>query len=89
MHIGGMILNRMPRDPFSVEERADLGALLKSNSMIGELSFWRLASCRDAHTTLVSSTNLHIRQIPDIARQGPELVNAMVANLAPLVADHA
>lgn len=84
MHIGGMILNRVPLDPFSAEERTLLGELLRSSPMIGELSFSRIASCRDARTTLVGSTNLDVREIPDIACEEPELVNAMVADLAPV-----
>lgn len=82
----GVILNRIPSDPFEPEERAALAELLAEQPMHGELTFERIGAARSARALLVAGTDVPVIDLPELpeATQG-ELPMALSQLLAPLM----
>jgi anion-transporting ArsA/GET3 family ATPase len=76
MPVGGVILNRMPEDPFTSTEREALGPLLESRALFGADGFRRVPECRKAVERLSREISVPLLMIPDQPR-GPGLVPAM------------
>lgn len=85
MPVGGVILNRMPEDPFTPAERAALGPLLEGQAALGKGilgadGFRRVPECRRAVERLSREIAVPLLTIPDHV-PGPELVPAIVRAL--------
>lgn len=68
----GVLLNRIPEDPFDPEEREALEALLAARPMHGELAFHRIGTAQAAEDRLRAGTELPIVRIPDVHSTEPE-----------------
>jgi arsenite-transporting ATPase len=79
MPAGGVILNRVPQDPFTPEERAALRPLLASNNFFGQDGFNRPSRCAREITRLRQGTTLPIHTIPELAYEGliPAIADAL------------
>ena len=62
----GLILNRMPDDPFEPEERVALEALLRDRPMHGALGFRKTGEARSIRERLASETDLPTLELPDL-----------------------
>jgi hypothetical protein len=62
---GGVILNRLPVDPFEADEREALNAILASQPMHGEIAFRRIGTAREAAALLAKGTDLPIVELPE------------------------
>jgi anion-transporting ArsA/GET3 family ATPase len=71
----GVILNRVPEDPFEPEEREALDALLAREQIHGELAFRRIGAAREARLQLGSATALPIFELPELAEDIPGALN--------------
>lgn len=65
-----VLLNRVPDDPFTPDERAALGLLLAEQPMHGELAFRRIGEADVMRAELAASTDLPVLELPDVARAG-------------------
>jgi anion-transporting ArsA/GET3 family ATPase len=65
MPAGGIIVNRIPTDPFTPEERAALSPVVSGQRVFGGEAFAREETCRREIARLVSQTSLPILQISD------------------------
>ena len=61
----GVILNRVPDDPFEPDEREAIAALLAEQPMHGELAFRRIEEARAMRAQLAASTDLPVLELPD------------------------
>ena len=62
----GVILNRIPEDPFEPDERAALGALLAKQPMHGALAFQRIGAARAAEEQLRNETDVPVFALPEL-----------------------
>lgn len=65
MPAGGIVVNRIPRDPFSPGERAALDRPLRQRLVFGAEAFRRTELCRREVARLASQTPLPILTIPE------------------------
>jgi len=72
----GILLNRIPEDPFEPDERDALETLLAQRPMHGELAFHRIGTAEAAEAKLRAGTRLPIFRIPELQRTGPEAESA-------------
>ena len=79
--IGGVVLNRLPRDPFTANERAALDPLLASRPVYGTLAYKRSVTAGRALDRLRRSTDLPLLLVREYSRKGAELVEAILAGL--------
>lgn len=81
MPVGGVILNRLPADPFSVEERAALEPLLARHHLYGQEGFHRPAACAREISRLRRGTPLPIFTVPELPADGliPAISKALEA----------
>jgi len=77
MHVGGVILNRLPEDPFSAAEREALSQLLDVHPVYGQLAFDRIRESSDARSRLRSALDVPLVVLKDMAEEGRELVRAL------------
>jgi anion-transporting ArsA/GET3 family ATPase len=80
----GVILNRIPEDPFAPEERDALEALLARQPMHGELTFRQIGAARAAREQLDAATELPVFELPELPEEPPE---AMLEELAKRIGD--
>jgi anion-transporting ArsA/GET3 family ATPase len=80
MHVGGVILNRMPDDPFTPEEREALRPLIESKAVFGANGFHRVPECRKAVERLQREISVPLLMLPE-REPGPELVGAIATSL--------
>jgi anion-transporting ArsA/GET3 family ATPase len=87
----GILLNRIPEDPFDGEEREALEGLLAERPMHGELAFHRIGAARAAEEKLRAATELPIVRIPEVQRPGsaaesaPAIQSALCERLGALM----
>ena len=82
----GVILNRIPEDPFEQEERAALSELLAAQPMYGELAFQRIGAARAAEEQLRAGTDVPIIELPALADDAPiELQRSLSQRLGQLM----
>jgi anion-transporting ArsA/GET3 family ATPase len=87
MPAGGVILNRVPEDPFTEEERDALALLLDEKPMHGEVAFRRIGSAQISTARLKQRTSLPVWELPEIFGPGDEEPAFSLADiLAPLIA---
>ncbi len=70
MPSGGIILNRVPADPFSAAERAALEPLLQSGEFLGTESFRKPLLAQREMRRLRAGTALPIFTVPEFAQEG-------------------
>jgi anion-transporting ArsA/GET3 family ATPase len=80
MPVGGVILNRMPIDPFSPQEREVLGPLLDAHKHLGASEFHHFAECRKAQERLARAIDVPLIVLPEQANH-ETLIPALVAEL--------
>ncbi len=78
---GGVIINRMPAEPFSDAERAAIEPLIARRSVLGAESFRRAEAGRLAVERLAARTRVPLITIPEIEGEGPALHEMMAASL--------
>jgi anion-transporting ArsA/GET3 family ATPase len=61
----GVILNRVPDDPFEPAERQALEEILARQSLHGELAFRRIGSARSAAEKLRKATDVPVLELPE------------------------
>lgn len=79
---GGLIINRLPGDAFTSDERHALAPLLARQPIFGAASFHRLADARLAVARLRAATHLPLIQCPELEAVGPALVAGLADTLA-------
>ncbi len=80
MPTGGVLLNRMPTDPFTADERAALDAWFEGRALFGEHGLRRIEAARTAHARLedaVDAPVLTLPDTPDPAAASSALVDAL------------
>jgi arsenite/tail-anchored protein-transporting ATPase len=70
MPTGGVILNRIPQDPFTPAERAALAPMVERLDLFGKHEFGRPARSHRELERLRRGTNLPIRFIPELPSDG-------------------
>jgi len=75
MPIGGVLLNRIPQDPFTPAERALLGSALARRDVLGRESFQRALKTQREQQRLLAGTSLPVFALPEVPHAG--LVAAM------------
>jgi len=70
MPVGGVIVNRIPADPFSLEERAALLPLFTTRDVLGGESFRRPDLATRETARLRAGTRLPIYTLPDLPHTG-------------------
>jgi anion-transporting ArsA/GET3 family ATPase len=81
---GGIILNRVPEDPFDAEERRALHAFLGTGNFLGEVSLHRISDAERARERLWASSARAVLSLPEVrdddaGREG--LVDALLAHM--------
>ena len=64
---GGVVLNRVPHDPFEPAERRELAALLAGRSLHGEIAFRRIGDARAIARELRHEAGLPVLELPELA----------------------
>ena len=71
----GVILNRIPDDPFDPAERAALEEALRQRPMHGELAFRRMGAAREAEQQLREATDVPVFGLPDLSGAGDDEIH--------------
>jgi anion-transporting ArsA/GET3 family ATPase len=79
--VGGVILNRVPSDPFSAEERDLLDTLLAEQRLYGSIQYHRLSSSLRACQRLYTEANFPTMEIGEHSQQGAALIDAVTLQL--------
>ena len=77
--VGGIILNRIPVDPYTPRERAGLAPLLVGNDTLGTESFRKPLLAARETARLRAGTNARIYALPEVAHRG--LIAALTEEL--------
>lgn len=77
MPAAGIVLNRVPEDPFTPEERAALAPLVARERLFGAEGFGRVEHARRERHRLASQTTLPIFEVPEKPLHGPALRDAI------------
>ena len=80
---GGVIVNRMPEELFTPEERAALAPLLEAHDVFGEEGFHRLAEANRSVARLRAAVKVPLWFVPELPEHGPPLVKHITDALAP------
>lgn len=81
MPLGGVLVNRMPANPFSPGERQALSAALGDRQVRGLRGLHRIAQSEAALRRLTTNTNLPVSVLPEFDSEGPELVEDLCRKL--------
>lgn len=79
----GVLLNRVPEDPFDAEERAALEALFEREELHGELAFRRTGLAQDARRQLAEASDLPVYELPDhpeLSEHDPDALQKALAD---------
>ena len=77
----GLFINRVPQDPFTAAEREALGVFLAGTPVYGAQKFRQILEARRSIERLRASTAVPTLTVPEIDKQGAELVTALVEAL--------
>ncbi|MBW2271982.1 MAG: AAA family ATPase [Deltaproteobacteria bacterium] len=83
----GVILNRMPDDPFDPEERRELAAILAEQPMHGALGFQQMGASCEAGKRLRAGTDVPIIELPDLPEPADGRPSALLSELCLRLAD--
>jgi len=75
--VGGVVLNRLPVDPFTEEDRHALAPLMEETPIYGKLSFNRILSTRQALHRLTSAIDLPLTVVQEFTGQAGALLDAI------------
>jgi anion-transporting ArsA/GET3 family ATPase len=92
MPVGGVVLNRMPEDTFTLEEREALRPLIAREELLGNYGFHRVDEARRAIERLSSEVAFPLIVLPESERNGLALAGALadrLENARPLVRSRA
>lgn len=82
---GGIFVNRMPQDPFTIEERAALTPLLAQHDVLGRESFNRPLLAARETARLLANTVLPLYPIAELPHDGLiAALTAILQNVQPL-----
>jgi anion-transporting ArsA/GET3 family ATPase len=81
MPVGGVVLNRMPEDPFTDAERAALRPIVEKNALFGASGFARAEEAQRARTRIEAETKLPLLLVPELPREGRALVVGIADSL--------
>ena len=81
MPLGGVLVNRMPTNPFSLAEREALAATLGNRQVRGLRGLHRIAQSEGALQRLRAATDLPIGVLPEFSLEGQELVEGLSRKL--------
>lgn len=81
MPVGGVMVNRLPADPFTPDERAKLGPLIEQQHWLGAEQFQRPLLARREVNRLRENTNVPIQTAPELPHEG--LIDELVRTLSP------
>ena len=79
--VGGVVLNRLPHNPFTEEEREALTPLLEHAPTFGSLAFERIGGAQQAMVRLASSIDLPLVTVGEFAAVGTALVEAVAGSI--------
>ncbi len=68
----GVLLNRIPEDPFDAEERRALDAFLEERPVHGAIAFRQIGAARAAEERLRAEVELPILELPEIPNSAPD-----------------
>jgi arsenite-transporting ATPase len=80
MPVGGVMVNRLPADPFTVDERAKLGPLIEQQHWLGAEQFQRPLLARREVNRLRENTKVPIQTAPELPHEG--LIDELVRTLS-------
>lgn len=80
MPAGGVLLNRMPQDPFTLGERAALEGWLPGRDLLGELAFRRIEAAEAALDRLRHAVEEPVLILPDVPGLDP--IEGLIAAFA-------
>ncbi len=83
MPAGGVLLNRMPPDPFTPAERAALDGWIEGRQVFGEVAFRRIEAAAEARARLEDRVEVPVLTLPEL---GDEPVPGLVGALANYMA---
>ena len=88
---GGILLNRVPADPFTPEGRVELGAWLADGRHHGAASLRRLTGAHESEARLRAEADVPVVALPEVAEGAPDaaLEAALHAAILPLNAARA
>lgn len=81
MPLGGILVNRMPANPFSSEERQALTGVLGDRQVRGLRGLHRITQSESALARLRSGTDLPMKVLPEFVVEGEELVQELSLKL--------
>ncbi len=81
MPIGGIVLNRIPADPFTSGEKAALGPLIESNAWYGADGFRRILESQRCSKRLVQASEVPVLEVNESDRTGPHLLEYVADSL--------
>jgi len=86
MPAGGVILNRVPEDPFTPGEREALHPLVSGNRLFGAEGFTRHHRCCHEVRRLRAGTRLPLVSVPDVPGEGADVVVHVTRSLETVAA---
>jgi anion-transporting ArsA/GET3 family ATPase len=81
VHLGGVLLNRMPTDVFSAEERAAVSEHIGSRNLFGKAAFRSFALCRQEAARLERELGVPLHVIAEAPRGEPAVVDFIAKGL--------
>ena len=75
--VGGVVLNRLPVDPFTEEDRVALAPLMEETPLYGKLSFNRILATRLALERLTTAIDLPLTVVQDFTGQASALLDSI------------
>jgi anion-transporting ArsA/GET3 family ATPase len=81
MPTAGIVLNRVPEDPFTAEERAALEPVIARGEVFGAEGFGRIAKARRERERLEAGTTLPIFEVPERPLEGDALLEVVIEAL--------
>ena len=75
--IAGVVLNRVPVDPFSPEERAAVMSAVGGRAMLGGVALGRIERSHEAAARLGAELEVPVLELPELPQEGTELLAAM------------
>jgi anion-transporting ArsA/GET3 family ATPase len=81
MPVGGIVLNRMPEDPFTEAEREAVKPLLEKHELFGAMGFRRADEARKALERLRGEIKVPLLTVPERREEGRALIAAIADGL--------
>lgn len=83
MPVGPVIVNKLPPESFTPEERAALMPVIERHNLLGADRFLRLSQCDKAMERLRASVDVPVLSVPEFAAQGRALIDAVTGAFRP------